>query len=92
MSISRSDYESARKGTPHFVGAYHTEVKIGVRGFTCVGEYPPMDHPHIYLHIPSETNYKHCDYCNSKFIYDSTLEGTEAIPDCYVRPYDKRFV
>ena len=25
------------------------EIKIGVKSFVCVGETPPMDHPHIFL-------------------------------------------
>jgi uncharacterized Zn-finger protein len=91
MSTS-GDYEAARKGTPHFTGAYHKQVRIGSRGFTCVGEFPPMDHPHIYLHIPEPKNWINCMYCETKFIYDPKLGKTDAEPDCYVRPYDKRFV
>ena len=48
---TKGDLESARKGTPHYTGAYHKEVRVGSRGITCVGEFPPMDHPHVYYHV-----------------------------------------
>jgi uncharacterized Zn-finger protein len=88
MSI---DLESARRGTPHYTGAYHKEVRVGSKGITCVGEFPPMDHPHVYYNV-DETKGAVCFYCSTKFIYDPKLKETESQPDCYIRPYDKRFV
>lgn len=86
MSTNDVDLTAARKGTPHFAGAYHKEVTIGARGFCCIGEYPPMDHPHIYQHIPPGRDFIYCHYCSTKFIYDETLPETGSLPICYVKP------
>tara|TARA_B100001057_G_scaffold407704_1_gene421673 strand:+ start:1046 stop:1297 length:252 start_codon:yes stop_codon:yes gene_type:complete len=58
-------------------------IKIGVKGFVCIGETPPMDHPHIYLTMGDE-DHKVCLYCNTRYEYDSTLspEYTQP-PECY---------
>ena len=88
---TKGDLESAMKGTPHYTGAYHKEVRVGSRGITCVGEFPPIDHPHVYYNVDLVKGAV-CFYCGTKFIYDAKLKKTEAEPDCYIRPYDKRFV
>ena len=48
------------------------EIKIGTKGFVCIGAEPPMDHPHIYLTM-GDKNFKHCLYCNTKFVYEPAL-------------------
>jgi len=59
------------------------EIQIGVKGFVCVGETPPMDHPHIYLTM-GEENHKVCLYCNTKYVYNPALSTKESVPDtCY---------
>ena len=59
------------------------EIKIGVKSFVCVGETPPMDHPHIFLTM-GEKDHKVCLYCNTKFIYDETLsEHYTQPPECF---------
>ena len=50
-----------------------------------------MDHPHVYYNVDLVKGAV-CFYCGTKFIYDAKLKKTEAEPDCYIRPYDKRFV
>ena len=59
------------------------EIKIGVKSFVCVGETPPMDHPHIFLTM-GDKDHKVCLYCNTKFIYDETLsKHYTQPPECF---------
>jgi uncharacterized Zn-finger protein len=30
------------------------EIRIGVREFECIGVFPPLDHPHIYINMRDE--------------------------------------
>ena len=65
-------------------------IKIGAKGFVCIGETPPMDHPHIYLTM-SENGNKFCLYCNTEFVYDESL-GID-LPDpkeCYAGLLDNK--
>ena len=58
-------------------------IEIGVRNFQCVGETPPMDHPHIYLTMGSDIR-KVCLYCNTEYTLNSSLSREETIPEgCY---------
>ena len=58
-------------------------IEIGVRNFQCIGETPPMDHPHIYLTMPSD-GHKICLYCNTEFVYDEALSYDKPEPnECY---------
>jgi len=59
------------------------EIQIGTKGFVCIGETPPMDHPHIYLTM-GEENHKVCLYCNTKYVYNPALSIKESVPNtCY---------
>tara|TARA_B100001287_G_C22239099_1_gene325094 strand:+ start:131 stop:382 length:252 start_codon:yes stop_codon:yes gene_type:complete len=59
------------------------EIKIGVKNFVCIGETPPMDHPHIFLTM-GDKDYKVCLYCNTKFTYDETLsKHYTQPPECF---------
>ncbi len=59
------------------------KIKIGAKGFVCIGESPPMDHPHIYLTMPSD-GHKICLYCNTEFVYDEALSYDRPDPnECY---------
>ena len=58
-------------------------IRIGAKGFVCIGETPPMDHPHIYLTMPAD-GHKICLYCNTEFVYDETLALNTPEPvECY---------
>ena len=60
------------------------EIKIGTKGFVCIGAEPPMDHPHIYLTM-GDKNFKHCLYCNTKFVYEPALQPEYTNPpNCFV--------
>jgi len=59
-------------------------IKIGTKGFVCIGCEPPNDHPHIYLTM-GDKDHKVCLYCNTRFEYDSTLSPQYTHPpECYV--------
>jgi uncharacterized Zn-finger protein len=59
------------------------KIKIGAKGFVCIGESPPMDHPHIYLTMPSD-GHKICLYCNTEFVCDEALRYDKPEPnECY---------
>lgn len=60
-----------------------SEIKIGTKGFICIGCEPPNDHPHTYYTM-GDGDYKHCTYCYTKFVYDPTLspEYTNP-PNCF---------
>jgi|TARA_B100001093_G_C26668477_1_gene945085 uncharacterized Zn-finger protein len=64
-------------------------IKIGVKGFVCIGATPPDDHPHVYLTM-GNLDYKVCLYCNTRYEYDSTLspEYTQP-PECFHDTTDK---
>jgi len=59
------------------------EIKIGAKGFMCMGVSEPNDHPHVYLAMTKD-NTKICPYCGTKFIYDDTLTFRYTNPpECY---------
>ena len=66
---------------------FHNEVgvpivRIGCREFKCIGDKPPQDHPHIYLHM-GDTGEIVCPYCSTLFRFDPSLRAHEADPaDC----------
>tara|TARA_B100001094_G_scaffold328946_1_gene390552 strand:+ start:1320 stop:1571 length:252 start_codon:yes stop_codon:yes gene_type:complete len=58
-------------------------IKIGVKGFVCIGAEPPNDHPHVYMTM-GDKDYKVCLYCNTRFEYDATLSPQYTQPpECY---------
>jgi uncharacterized Zn-finger protein len=59
-----------------------SEIRIGTKGFKCIGVSPPNDHPHIYLDM-GEVNTILCPYCGTLFRYDAELSPGEVDPpDC----------
>jgi uncharacterized Zn-finger protein len=74
----------ARENTPAYKNDIGVPViKIGARGFVCIGCTPPNDHPHIYLTMNS-SDYKLCLYCNTRYEYDPTLSPQYTQPpECY---------
>mgnify|MGYP003123007309 FL=1 len=66
------------------------KIKIGAKGFVCIGETPPMDHPHIYLTMPDDGS-KFCLYCNTEFVYDDSLAIDSPYPEeCYAGLLDDK--
>ena len=55
-------------------------IEIGVRNFQCIGETPPMDHPHIYLTMGSGIR-KICLYCNTEYVLNHSLSPEQTIPE-----------
>ncbi len=55
------------------------EIGIGVKQFECIGVSPPDDHPHIYLDM-GDTDFIHCLYCNTKYVYRSSFGKYETEP------------
>jgi len=46
------------------------EITIEVKEFKCIGQSPPMDHPHVYLNMGKETSIL-CPYCATKYIFEN---------------------
>lgn len=65
----------AEKGVPHF----HNEpgvptIRVGAKEFMCIGAKPPLDHPHVFLDMGSDTEIV-CPYCSTLYRYDPALKG-----------------
>lgn len=56
----------------------YSEIQVGTRKLTCIGDLPPLDHPHIYLTI-SATSVR-CPYCSTLYVYNSSLGVGETNP------------
>lgn len=51
------------------------ETKIvDSRKIACDGGGSALGHPRVWLHIPEETNFVECPYCDAKYV----LKGTDA--------------
>ena len=55
------------------------EIRIGVRGFKCIGESPPQDHPHIYINM-GEADTILCPYCGTRFRFEPRLTPFDTEP------------
>ena len=55
-------------------------IQIGTRNFVCIGETPPMDHPHIFLTMGSGIR-KVCLYCNTEYVLNQSLSPEQPIPE-----------
>ena len=65
-------------------------IQIGTRNFVCIGETPPMDHPHIFLTMGSGIS-KVCLYCNTEYTLNLSLQVNETIPErCYHDSIDNK--
>ena len=63
----------AERIVPHFHNTPGVPViEIGAKEFMCVGEVPPLDHPHVFLDMGSDDE-KVCPYCSTLYRYDGTL-------------------
>ena len=65
---------------PHFHNTSGVPViEIGAREFKCIGELPPLDHPHVFLDMGDDDE-KVCPYCSTLFRYRKNLAPTETDP------------
>ena len=65
-------------------------IQIGTRNFVCIGETPPMDHPHMFLTMGSGIS-KVCLYCNTEYTLNLSLKVNETKPEgCYHDSIDNK--
>jgi uncharacterized Zn-finger protein len=65
---------------PHFHNTPGVPViEIGAKEFMCVGEVPPLDHPHVFLDM-GEAAEIICPYCSTLYRHDATLTSDAARP------------
>lgn len=65
---------------PHFHNDPGVSViEIGAKEFMCVGETPPLDHPHVFLDMGGDTELI-CPYCSTLYRFDPTLSARAARP------------
>jgi uncharacterized Zn-finger protein len=65
---------------PHFHNTPGVPViEIGAKEFMCVGEKPPLDHPHVFLDMGDASEII-CPYCSTLFRHDGGLDPHAARP------------
>jgi len=65
---------------PHFHNTPGVPViEIGAKEFMCIGEKPPLDHPHVFLDMGDAAEII-CPYCSTLFRYDASLDPHAARP------------
>jgi uncharacterized Zn-finger protein len=65
---------------PHFHNTPGVPViEIGATEFMCVGEVPPLDHPHVFLDM-GEGREIICPYCSTLYRHDASLKADGARP------------
>jgi uncharacterized Zn-finger protein len=75
-----TDCGMADRIVPHFHNTPGVPViEIGAKEFMCVGELPPLDHPHVFLDM-GDTSEIICPYCSTLFRYDASLDAHAARP------------
>ena len=72
---------------PHFHNTQGVPViEIGAKEFMCVGELPPFDHPHVFLHMGDAAEII-SPYCTTLFRHDPSLDPHAARPaECALAP------
>lgn len=74
----------------HVVPHFHNDpgvpvIEIGAKEFMCVGASPPLDHPHIFLDMGSDSEII-CSYCSTLYRFDPKLDPHAARPaECALR-------
>jgi uncharacterized Zn-finger protein len=56
------------------------EIRIWTKQFSCIGESPPHDHPHVYIDMGDDDTIL-CPYCATRYRYDPHLAPFEADPE-----------
>jgi uncharacterized Zn-finger protein len=78
----------AERIVPHFHNTPGVPlIEIGAQEFMCVGELPPMDHPHVFLDMGDATEII-CPYCSTLFRHDGVLDSHAARPAECALPAD----
>ena len=68
--------------TPHFHNQPGARtVRVGAREFMCIGALPPLDHPHIFIDMGSDSE-AICPYCSTHYVYDGELGGRSDPAGC----------
>src|SRR3981081_2688659 len=76
----RREKRIAERIVPHFHNTPGVPViEIGAQEFMCVGELPPMDHPHVFLDMGDATEII-CPYSSTLFRHDGALDPHAAQP------------
>ena len=44
------------------------------RKIACDGGEGALGHPRVWLHIPADTNYVECPYCDCKYVHKDAAE------------------
>jgi uncharacterized Zn-finger protein len=72
---------------PHFHNdAGVPVIEIGAHEFMCIGAMPPLDHPHVFLDLGSDTEII-CPYCSTLYRLDPSLDSRAARPaECAFEP------
>jgi len=74
-------HDMADRIVPHFHNTPGVAViEIGAKEFMCVGEMPPLDHPHVFLDMGDASEII-CPYCSTLFRYDVSLGPHAARPE-----------
>ena len=86
-AAERSSATMAESIVPHFHNDLGVQViEIGAREFMCVGELPPLDHPHVFLDMGSDDEII-CPYCSTLYRHDPALDPRAARPaECAFEP------
>jgi len=76
----------AETTVPHFHNTPGVPViEIGAKEFMCVGELPPLDHPHVFLDM-GDDNEIICPYCSTLYRFAADLKAGEARPpECVLK-------
>ena len=76
--------------TDHIVPHFHNNpgvarIEIGAKEFMCIGDRPPLDHPHVFLDMGDE-NEIICPYCSTLYRFAADLKAGEARPpECVLK-------
>jgi uncharacterized Zn-finger protein len=75
-----ADWTMAEHVVPHFHNTPGVPViEIGATEFMCVGETPPLDHPHVFLDMGDAAEII-CPYCSTLYRHDPGLDPHAARP------------
>jgi uncharacterized Zn-finger protein len=65
---------------PHFHNTPGVAViEIGAHEFMCIGELPPLDHPHVFLDM-GDADEIICPYCSTLYRHDRSLDPHSSRP------------
>jgi len=80
-AAERSSATMAESIVPHFHNDLGVQViEIGAREFMCVGERPPLDHPHVFLDMGDAAEII-CPYCSTLYRHEASLDPHTARPE-----------